>query len=273
MILLNLKGGNKMKSLIKGLSIIFSCLILASLMFTVQTYAIDSANIAGAWLFDEGSGDVANDSSTNDNNGKLVGDPQWVDGVFGTALDFNGTSDYVEIPDSESLDIVNAITISAWMYKRTDDIHGGTILGKWKQVGDVWSYVLYGLGDGGGGFRLRWSDGSQTNLEGPYNLPNEEWVHYAATYDGSTMIVFQNGEEIVQTGANKEINVTDNPLWIGNDGYQQHFNGILDEVAIFDVALSVNEIQNLMDTGIAGVLAVSPSDKMALTWGNIKTDY
>ena len=158
----------------------------------------------------------------------------------------------------------------AWIFKRSDAIHGGTIVGKWKQNGDVWSYVLYGLGDSGGGWRLRWNDASQTNLEGPYQLPNNEWVHYAATYDGSTMVVYENAKEIMNIAADKEIAVTDNPVWIGNDGYQQHFNGLLDEVGIFSAALSVDEIEDIMTKGLAAVLAVDSIGKSAVTWGDIK---
>jgi len=225
---------------------------------------------AGLWFFDEGSGNTTADSSENDNVGELAGDPKWVEGMYGKALDFNGSSDYVEVKDSASLNVTGEITIMAWIYKRSDAIHGGTILGKWKQMGDVWSYVLYGLGDSGGGFRLRWDDDNQTNLEGPYQLPSEEWVHYAATYDGAVMKVFSNGDLVVEVAANKDIKVTDNPLWIGNDGYQQHFNGILDEVAILNVALTEGEINEFMDQSLASVLAVSASNSMAITWGSLK---
>jgi hypothetical protein len=241
-------------------------------MFVGQSFAkIDKQSIAGAWLFDENTGKVAKDISENGNDGNLMGNPKWVNGKFGKALDFNGSTDYVEVANSDSLDITNAITIVAWIYKRSDAVHGGTIVGKWKQVGNTWSYVLYGLGDAGGGFRLMWDDKpTQTNLEGPYQLPNNDWVHYAATYDGSSMKVFENGKEIATINANRKINVSANPVWIGNDGYQQHFNGILDEVAIFNVALTVNEIKSIMEEGLSKTLAVSASGKVTLTWGNIK---
>jgi len=239
-------------------------------MLTGQSSAkIDSKSIVGMWLFDEGEGKVAKDSSANKNDGKPIGNPKWVEGRFGKALDFNGSSDYVEVADSKSLDITGDITIVLWLYKRPAG--RGTLVGKWKQVGDVWSYVLYDRGEGGGGWRLRWSDQSQTNLEGPYTLPDNEWVHNAATYDGSSMKVFENGEEIGNIAANKQIDVTDNPVWIGNDGYQQHFNGILDEVAIFNVALTKGDIQNIMDEGLEQAFAVADiSDKLTTTWSAIK---
>jgi hypothetical protein len=258
-----------MKAIITQLTMIGMSLIAVSLMFVGQSFAkIDKQSIAGVWLFDENTGKVAKDISENGNDGNLMGNPKWVNGKFGKALDFNGSTDYVEVADSKSLDITGDITIVVWLYKRPAG--RGTLLGKWKQVGDVWSYVLYDRGEGGGGWRLRWADQSQTNLEDPYTFPDNEWVHNAATYDGSKMKVFENGKEIGTIDANKKINVTENPVWIGNDGYQQHFNGILDEVAIFNVALTVDEIQSIMGEGLSKTLAVSASGKVALTWGNIK---
>jgi len=160
--------------------------IIISLMFAALGFAkIDQKSIVGMWLFDEGEGKLAKDGSANKNDGKLIGNPKWVKGKFGEALDFNGSSDYVEVADSKSLDITGDITIVLWFYKRPAG--RGTFVGKWKQVGDVWSYVLYDRGEGGGGWRLRWSDQSQTNLEGPYTFPDNEWVHNAATYDGSSV--------------------------------------------------------------------------------------
>jgi len=265
-----------MRTTVARIAVVCVSIVAVNLIFAGQGLAaIDTASIAGTWLFDEGKGDVAKDSSKSGNDGKLVGAPKWVDGKLGKALDFNGTSDYVEVADSDSLDITDSITIVAWIYKRSDAIHGGTIVGKWKQAGDTWSYVLYGLGDTGGGFRLMWTDKpvNQTNLEGPYQLPNNEWIHYAATYDGSTMRVFANAEEIVNIAANKEINVSVNPVWIGNDGYQQHFNGVIDEVAIFNVALNESDIKNIMTQGLASATAVSSVDKAASTWGNMKADH
>ena len=252
------------------MNVLYFSLMVMVFMSVGQSHAIDERSFAGGWLFDEGSGNVVKDISGNVNNGELRGNPEWVEGQFGKALNFNGSSDYVEVPHSDSLSITGDITIVAWIYKRSDAIHGGTILGKWRQSGEVWSYVVYGLGDGGGGWRLRWDDASQTNLEGPYQLPNEEWLHYAATYDGSTMAVYENAKEIVNIAANKKINVTDNPVWIGNDGYQQHFNGIIDEVAILNIALTVDEIEDVMTKGLAAVLAVDPMAKLTNTWGNIK---
>ena len=253
-------------------SVVYVSVLLMTLIFMAQSDAkIDPQSAAGVWLFDEASGKVAKDSSDNGYDGKFMGkgNPKWVEGKFGKALDFNGSTDYVEVDNEPGLNITGDITVVAWIFKRP--AKRGTILGKWKQVGDVWSYVLYDRGEPGGGWRLRWDDESQTNLEGPYTLPDLKWVHNAATYDGSVMKFFEDGKQIGQAkAARKKIDATDNPVWIGNDGYQQHFNGLIDEVAIFNVALTVDEIKRVLKLGLSEVLAVSPPGKIALTWGRIK---
>ena len=254
-------------------SIVYVSVLLTTLIFMIQSNAkIDPKSAAGVWLFDEESGKVAKDSSDNGYDGMFMGEgnPKRVDGKFGKALDFNGSTDYVEVDSEPGLNITGDITVMAWIFKRPAG--RGTILGKWRQVGNVWSYVLYDRGEPGGGWRLRWDDQSQTNLEGPYTFPDRKWVHNAATYDGSVMKVFEDGKEIGKATADKKIDVTDNPVWIGNDGYQQHFNGLIDEVAIFNVALTVDEIKRIIKQGLSEVLAVSPQGKIALTWGRIKND-
>jgi len=65
----------------------------------ISNAEIDPDTVVGIWLFDDGSGNTAEDSSENGNDGEFVGDPQWVDGKFGDALSFDGGS-YVEVPAS-----------------------------------------------------------------------------------------------------------------------------------------------------------------------------
>ena len=97
------------------LTIIGISFIVISLMFANLSYAkIDEASIIGMWLFDEGEGDVALDSSGNGNNGKLMNDPKWVEGKFGKALSCDGVDDYVDT-ELNTNDLSSPITISFFM--------------------------------------------------------------------------------------------------------------------------------------------------------------
>ena len=91
-------------------------ILLISLALMLVAAGSASADLVARWKFDEGSGDVAHDASGNGNDGTFVGDPQWTTGKLGGALEFNGSSDYIEVPFSESLRVINQgdFSIAAW---------------------------------------------------------------------------------------------------------------------------------------------------------------
>ena len=172
-----------------------------------------------------------------------------VHGVLSQVTATRGHPGYLHLEPTASLDIRDQITLAAWLYRVDDGGGAGTVIGKWRQVDETWSYVLHLPR---GGFRLRWEDGSQTALRG-YWLPYHEWVHYAATYDGAHMRVFVNGElaaeELV---AGKRINSTANPVWIGASGYRDHTAALIDDVQIWNVARTPEQIRQSMREGLRG---------------------
>ncbi len=154
---------------------------------------------------------------------------------------------YMHLEPSTSLDIRDQITLAAWVYRL--DL-GGTVIGKWFQV-DSWSYLLF-AGGRRGGFHLHWEDDSQTNLFG-YTIPFLEWAHYAATYDGSSMKVYVNGELVAEDAvAGKRIKSTKNPVWIGASGYMVRTPGLIDDVQIWNVARTKKQIKRSMRKGLRG---------------------
>lgn len=74
---------------------------------------IDPETVAGMWLFEEGGGDAAKDSSDAGNDGTIAGPKKWQDGKFGKALEFDGSSVYVEVQANDSI-ILEELTIVAW---------------------------------------------------------------------------------------------------------------------------------------------------------------
>jgi len=93
--------------------IFLSVLILA---LAGSAFAFDAGpqpDLVGWWPFDEGEGTVAHDASGNGNDGVFVGDPQWVEGIIGGALEFNG-DDYVNCGNGDSLQIRDQITMAFW---------------------------------------------------------------------------------------------------------------------------------------------------------------
>ncbi len=97
-----------------------------------------SAELVGWWKFDDGSGATALDSSGKGNDGTLQGDPQWVEGQFGGALEFDGSGDYVDCGNAASLDIYGAdaqVTIALWVNTpNVSQVHGSLVTkGEWSE--------------------------------------------------------------------------------------------------------------------------------------------
>ena len=246
-------------------------LILASTLLILAgiSYAeINFKDCAGMWLFDEGSGDVALDSSGNGNDGTLMGAPNWVEGEFGKALELNGTDDFVEVPSSDSLNITDVITVMAWVNINAQGDQG--IVSKSLSDGDE---GVYDLGTPSGGDK--WGVVINSSWIRPFVgavIPGE-WQFVAFTYDGSDVIIYENGEQVGSTASAGTIDTSDGPLTIGkyySMGYT--LGGIIDEAAVFNAALTADDINEIMESGleVTGMGAIYPSGKLTITWGRIK---
>jgi len=247
----------KAKCLLIGVVVLFVAGIL-----TASSYAkLDPKTIVGMWLFDEGKGDIIKDSSANKNDGKLMNGPKWMDGEFGTALEFNGVDNYVSVPGSPTLDITDAITVGAWV--NIPNVSGlKTIIGK----------------QGAYAFNIRDSEIRFTlpalwdaDTSGAV-LTSGSWSHIAITYDKKNVKYYKNGIFIFSIPQTDAIRVTANPLLIGNNEWNEWFNGTIDEVVFFNVVLTEDDIKGIMKGG-SNILAVSPAGKSSITWGAVKARY
>ena len=106
----------------------------------------------------------------------------------------------------------------------------------------------------------------------------ETWIHFAATYDSKAknehLIVYVNGIQAGQSTRPGKITATENPVEIGRWGKGSFFAGIIDEVAIFNIVLGEEDLQAIMDQGLANVIGgdtpVSPIGMLASTWSKLK---
>lgn len=180
--------------------------------------------------FDEGSGIVANDVSGNGNNG-TVNNAIWTQGKQNNALDFNGTSSYVLINHSSTLNPVNQITMESWIYPRSISGSSHYIISKGES--NPWK-----------GYHLRiingkidcWFGSSPTPVTSISSILPNQWTHVAATYDGSKYRIFINGTLDVEGTTSYDFNTSQN-LCIGkNSDANDFFDGKIDEVKIFNYA-------------------------------------
>ena len=204
--------------------------------------ATPASGLAAAYGFNEGSGTVVNDVSGNGNNGTISGATWTTSGKYGNALNFNGTNARVTINNAASLQLTSAMTLEGWVYPTT--------------VNSAWRDVIY---KGNDNYYL---EGTSTNssrpamggtfagdLYGTGPLPANTWSHLAATYDGATMRLYVNGVQVASRAKTGVIATSTNPLQIGGDSiYGQYFAGLIDEVRVYNRALSVAEIQNDMNS-------------------------
>ena len=258
-----------MKSIITCLTI-----ITISLTFTVYTYGeIDLETARGIWLLDEGDGNVINDRSGNENHGELQGG-EWVDGPDGPALSLNGQNDRVIIQDSDSLYLEEAWTITSWVFVNAAENGFGHILGKRPAAGTVANYAFRTSGNGTAweayyardGWKGAWNQGT---------VMKDAWLYMTATYDGTdTIKIYENGAEIGSVsgmGAPAPRNDTEVNIGGWTNNTSETLNGMLYEVALFDVALSEADINTLMDQGLSTLTAVEPTGKLTTTWAGIKS--
>src|SRR5206468_7606123 len=169
-------------------------------------------------------------------------------GKFGNALAFNGTSARVTVPDAASLRLSTGMTLEAWVFPTAAPTN-------WRSVVDktVDGYYLMASTDQGnrpsvGG---TWTGGNQ-NIAAPTVLAINTWTHLAATFDGATVRLFVNGVQAASQAQTTPLAATTGTLQIGADSYGEFFAGRIDEVRVYDRALTQAEIQTDMNTAVGG---------------------
>ena len=196
------------------------------------------------WLkFDEGVGLKAYDLSQYRNHGTIYG-ATWVEGKFGKALQFDGVDDYVEVPDSASLDITDEITVTAWIYPLAVDSYRGIVADAYSGCQNFgWKF---GILDG----KLWFEHGDGTTC-GKYSsvatISTNQWYFVAVTFKDKVRL-FVN-EEVKEF--TPPLSLVSRDAWLGigraflNEYGATYFNGTIDEVRIYNRALSAEEIKRL----------------------------
>lgn len=221
-----------------------------------------TASLAAAFAFDEAKGTLVADASGNGNTGTLVNAPVWSTGKFGTALGF-GLGQFVTVPNTSTLDLgPNGLSVS-FFAKITDYGRDQVLVGKpwnttftspWYQFGVEYSasakkIVLY-LGDTAG-------------VPHAYSMPAPMgvWTHIAYTYDGATVKGYVDGALQVSVAGGFRIPANGLPVRVGLDPVgNQPTNGALDEIRLYNGALSQAEIAS---HAAAGVSRTNPPRQLA----------
>jgi chitodextrinase len=215
-----------------------------------------------AYSMNEGSGSTVGDSSNNGNDGTNYGAGWSTSGKFGGSLDFN-PQDYVDL---DNLDIPgSALTIMLWFKADDFDISDARLISKSNGTATQSHYWMLSTISGPKlRFRLKTSSGGTTTLvANSGTLSTGVWTHAAVVYDGNNMIIYKDGIEVGRTAKTGSLSTNNStPSWIGNNPTaNKGFDGLVDEVKIFNKALSVSDIQTEMNTPIDTLPPLPPDDE------------
>jgi len=219
-------------------------------------------NLVGLWRFDEGEGTTAYDSSGNGNDGIFNGDPQWVEGYYGSAIEFDGAGDFLDCGSDPSLDLTKW-TIAFWLRLNENKNYNAYVV---KGVDAAENYEVLTYGAGNFHFPIMFEGGAR----GYENTANSvstvgEWAHYTYTYDPAEgRRFYKDGSLIFEDTESRIPQASTDPLLIGNEGGQSRFvPGIMDDIGIFNYAMTAEEIQGIMQGYTPAELAVnlSPEDE------------
>jgi hypothetical protein len=246
---------------------VFAFVTLFVLTFIAQISIAGVESLVLYMTFDEGAGDVVKDLSGKGNDG-TVKNTKWVDGKIGKALEFSGSS-YVDIPNSDSLSMEQAVTVMAWVSMKSGTSGEMAIVSKGQWAANDLPYELTITP----GATIFWQfyDAAGRDSCRPPSPPAGEWHHIAGTYDGVTFTCYIDGVMAMQAVYNGKLPQNTASVTVGkrsktNDCY---FNGTIDEVAIFSSALSEEEVNSVMN-GIN--LSVDAKEKLPVLWGKIKAE-
>ena len=235
------------------LTAIVSVVLVLGLSLTRAADA-QEPGLVGWWRLDGN----ANDSSGDNNRGTLAGDPQWVAGQVGGALNFDGADDHVDCGNGPSLNITGQITITAWIYPTgtgsstlprivdKSDGTGGATPGFKLYLRSADNYV-FTLSAGG----IFFNSGGSANLN--------TWNYVAFVVTGTQWKLFLNGvwEEWSQSAI---VSSSTNPLFIGNSpAGPRHFQGMIDDVRVYSRALTAEEVADAMRGPLPPALASEPT--------------
>jgi hypothetical protein len=251
---------------VKKLLLIALVTILVNMLFCTCLIA---QSLVAYWSFEEVDEDVLIDHSGNGNDGTINGDPEWVDGPCGKAMEFDGADDYIRVPNSESYNFANEdpFSISLWInYEAKGDyagvmqkFNGGYPFKVEVDTGNVLYCSIY--------------DGTNNPRANIGNV-NGEWHHCVFMKDADNVYSYLDGV-LKATAANTITGQTSNTvdLYIGARRLGNlMYLGMLDEIAIYNRFLTEDEIVEAGNCKLPEVVgvAVEHADKLTTAWGCLK---
>jgi hypothetical protein len=208
---------------------------------------VAASNLVAAWGFGEKTGRVAFDSSGNHVDGTISGATRWLSARGGQVLALDGVDDYVLIGNPEPVN-VSRYTIMAWIRPFSRGVSDPLRMEVLEKEGSYWMNVRRDTG------RLRCgskfgppSTATQVTIDSLEPIPLKVWSHVACSYNGGQLKMHVNGKFVKSANVPADLQINNLPLSLGNKTFgsglrEAHWHGLLDDVKIFNVALSLGDI-------------------------------
>ncbi|MCX6928212.1 MAG: immunoglobulin domain-containing protein, partial [Verrucomicrobia bacterium] len=202
-------------------------------------------------------------------------------GAVGQAFNLNGTSQYVEVPNSASLNPTGSISVEAWIYPRVPLNSTAPII---KKAGEGTAtqdgYRLEFYGTSGVRFGVYLNGGRQWVQTATAPIYLNQWSHYVGVFNGTNLSLYVNGALAGSpVAAPGQIVPSGNNLQIGHDPSitTRYFNGLIDEASVYNTALSAAQVQAIYLAGMSGKcpvatppsILVQPANQMAILGSNV----
>ncbi len=198
----------------------------------------------GYWRLGESAGAAAGDSSGSGNTGTITGGVTLgragaIPGDANTAMAFDGSTGYVSVSDTPTLSPTASVSVEAWLYVTA--LPAGVyqwIVGKGSPSVSYWLRIDAPVEGSKIGFFVNIGGVFEPRVSTTAPPPLNQWTHIVATYDGSNLRMYQNGQLVSTAARAGPIQAAAGPLTIGSG-----FSGSLDEVAVYSVALPAARVQ------------------------------
>ncbi len=228
--------------ILKAVVVLF-CICLLTIL--VPEVFAGEEGLVGYWNFEDlKKGDTEfSGFSGNERTGKLHNNTHFVEDEFGKALKFDGITDYAEIPFDEGLSCPGAMSFEAWIYPTPPhqaDRNGGIVN---NLHGENNSRLLVAEKSGMVMAEIYIAN-EHVRVKGPSAL-SRSWNHVVYVYDGTQGIIYVNGEPGTPISYSEKVRTGTSSLTIGwgHTGNNYHYSGLIDEVKIYNRALSAKEIK------------------------------
>ena len=225
--------------------------VLLTFVLVVSLLGNASAALIGHYKLDGNAND-----ETGNNPGTEMGSPTYVAGVFGQAISLNGAGDYVSIANESNFDINGSITVAAWIQIASFDKAWQAIVTK----GDSsWRFGRQSTSDEVAWCLQSLAGGDVIVGGGSPGLNDGEWHQIVGTYEygpdaanPGTMTLYVDGVEWASHNTWGNFNVNNHPVNIGENAQStgRYFNGLIDDVGIWDEALTAAQVENIYYNGI-----------------------